>query len=93
MRLPQKEIKIIKNKVNEIFGDCIIYLFGSRVDDTKNGGDVDLYIIPKIKENLFKKRVKLKVILEDTLFKPVDIVVSINKNRLIEQEALKGIKI
>ena len=91
MRLSIKEISIIKNKVNNIFGETIIYLFGSRTDDSKKGGDIDLYIISKINVDLFKKKIKLKTILEDALFKPVDIVVSKDKSSLIEKEALKGI--
>ena len=91
MRLSIKEIDIIKNKVKTIFGDTIIYLFGSRIDDTKKGGDIDLYIIPKINDDLFKKKIKIKTILEDILYKPVDIVLSKDKTRLIEIEAMKGI--
>ena len=93
MRLSIKEINIIKNKVKIIFGDSLIYLFGSRVDDTKKGGDIDLYIVSKIKDNLFKKKQKLKIILEDVLYKPVDIIVAINKDRLIEKEAIMGVMI
>ena len=91
MRLSIKEIDLIKNKVQNIFGDTIIYLFGSRVDDTKQGGDIDLYIIPKVTDNLFKKKMKIKSVLEDILYKPIDIVLSKDKNRLIEKEAMKGI--
>ncbi len=31
--------------------------------------------------------------MEDALFKPVDIVIAKNKDRLIEKEALKGLKL
>ena len=91
MRLLQKEINIIKEKIKIIFGESVIYLFGSRIDDTKSGGDIDLYIIANIKESLFQKKIKIKVILEDTLYKPVDIIIAKDNNRLIEKEALKGI--
>ena len=40
-------------------------------------------------DKLFRK--KIKTLLEDILYKPVDIVIAKNSNRLIEQEALKGI--
>lgn len=91
MRLSTKETNIIKTKVENIFGEAVIYLFGSRLDDNKKGGDIDLYIVSKLSTNLFQKKIKLKTILEDLLFKPVDIVLSKDKTRLIEQEAIKGI--
>ena len=93
MRLSTNEINLIKNKVNIIFGETIIYLFGSRIDDGKKGGDIDLYIISEVNEDLFKKKIKLKTILEDLLFKPVDIVIAKDENRLIEKEAMKGRRI
>ena len=93
MRLSTKEINIIKNKVKTIFGESLVYLFGNRVDDTKKCGDIDLYIVSKTKGELYQKKYKLKIVLEDILYKPVDIVVCIDKNRLIEQEAIKGIVI
>ncbi len=93
MRLSKQEIKIIKKNATKIFGECKVFLFGSRVDDSKKGGDIDLYIIAKRKENLFVKKAKLQVLLEDLLEKPVDVIVETNKRRLIEQEALKGIEL
>ena len=91
MRLTSKEVEIIKNQVYKIFKDAEIYLFGSRVDDNLKGGDIDLYIITK--NPSFAKKLRLKTTLEDLLFKPIDIVLAKDKNRLIEKEALKGIKL
>lgn len=93
LRLSTKEIDIIKNKVVTVFGESLVYLFGSRVDDSKKGGDIDLYIVPKRNDDLFKKKLKLKITLEDLLYKPVDIVISTDKNRLIEKEASMGVLI
>ena len=45
MRLTSEQITIIKAAVAEHFGaDAIVMLFGSRIDDSKRGGDIDLYI-------------------------------------------------
>ena len=93
MRLSEKEIKIIKENTKKIFGESKIILFGSRLDDNKKGGDIDLYIIPQNKDNLFEKKLKLKAVLEDILFKPVDIIVAKDESRLIEKEAMKGIEL
>lgn len=93
MRLSNREIELIKNSVRSALGDVPIYLFGSRVDESKKGGDIDLYIIAPIQKDLFRKTMRLKTQLEDLLYKPVDIVVSRDRNRPIEQEAIKGVRI
>ena len=91
MRLLDKEVRIIKTLADEIFEDAQVYLFGSRVDDTKEGGDIDLYVVSSTKENLFQKKLLFQTKLEDLLYKPVDVVVATDSSREIEQEALHGI--
>ncbi len=45
MRISKFEADIIKTVAREIWGnEVIVYLFGSRTDDRKKGGDIDLYI-------------------------------------------------
>lgn len=45
MRLSEQQRLAIKSSVNEIFGqDALVWLFGSRVDDYKRGGDIDIFI-------------------------------------------------
>lgn len=47
MRLDDKTRKIIKSEVASQFGvEAIVRLFGSRVDDTQRGGDIDLLVDP-----------------------------------------------
>ena len=45
MRLKDFEIRAIKEAVRSMDSKAKVYLFGSRVDDTKKGGDIDLLII------------------------------------------------
>ncbi|MBM3197757.1 MAG: nucleotidyltransferase domain-containing protein [Chlamydiae bacterium] len=45
MRLTQKQIDSLLQATRLYFGNTAkIWLFGSRVDDSKTGGDIDLYI-------------------------------------------------
>ena len=91
MRLKQQEINTIRDTISDIFEDVTIYLFGSRLDESKKGGDIDLFIISS-DENLFEKKIKALAKLKRTIHKPVDILLHKDFNRKIEQEALKGIK-
>ncbi|MDO9305957.1 MAG: nucleotidyltransferase domain-containing protein [Sulfuricurvum sp.] len=44
MRLHRFEIDIIKSTLHETMDDAKIFLFGSRIDDAKKGGDIDLFV-------------------------------------------------
>ncbi len=45
MRLDAEEVGAIKRAAAEVFGAAaIVRLYGSRVDDTKRGGDIDLHL-------------------------------------------------
>ena len=47
MRLDDKTREIIKTEVaSQLGAEAIVRLFGSRVDDTQRGGDIDLLIEP-----------------------------------------------
>jgi predicted nucleotidyltransferase len=93
VRLNDAEIETIKNLTKEIFGECKVYIFGSRTDLNKKGGDIDIFIVPEDGNNLFEKKIRLASKLENILGKPVDIIVSRDKNREIEKEALKGVRL
>lgn len=60
MRLNELEKQTIISCARKVFGNqAEIYLFGSRVDDSKRGGDIDLYVkLPSAingQEKLLKK--------------------------------------
>lgn len=44
MRLLDKEVNIIRSVIHDIDPDGKIYLFGSRRDDLRRGGDIDLFL-------------------------------------------------
>ncbi len=95
MRLNKNYIKVIKKSFSEIFNKGEIYLFGSRVDDSKKGGDIDLYLIVDNKIDLFKNKIKfLAKIKRELGEQKIDIIFNIDENRLIEKEAKQwGIKL
>lgn len=45
MRLTPRQAETIRDTAQRCFGgDAEIWLFGSRVDDARRGGDIDLYV-------------------------------------------------
>ena len=95
MRLSKKYIEVIKDSFNTVFKEGEIYLFGSRVDDAKKDGDIDLYLVVNEKSNLFRKKLKfLAKIKKELGEQKIDVVFNLDENRLIEKEAKKwGIKL
>ncbi|RUM56195.1 MAG: nucleotidyltransferase domain-containing protein [Nautilia sp.] len=92
MRLTQSEITLIKDTIKKYINDAKIYIFGSRLDDSKKGGDIDIFIITDKKVTL-QIESKIKFFLEGELLKPIDLVFHRDFEREIEKEALKGIEI
>jgi len=56
MRLSKRVIKILQDNINKSFGDVKVYLFGSRTDETKKGGDIDLAIDVNLSKQEFRKK-------------------------------------
>ena len=91
MRISKQEIELILDYTNRVFEESRVYLFGSRMDDDKQGGDLDLYVVPKNRANLYRKKLRLRALLQERLQMPVDIVVARDESRRIEKEAKRGI--
>lgn len=95
MRLANRYIEVIKKYFTQFFQNGEIYLFGSRADDAKKGGDIDLYFVLTEHSNLFEKKIKfLSRVKRELGEQKIDIVFNIDNKRLIEKEAIQwGIKL
>lgn len=45
MRLSQEKAQFLKNQIQKYLPEAKVYLFGSRVSDSKKGGDIDILIL------------------------------------------------
>ena len=74
MRLSPAQARVIVQCVRQQFGaDARVMLFGSRLDDTARGGDVDLLVESDAPFTL-RQRALATLALEKALELPVDIV-------------------
>ncbi len=91
MRLDEKEAKIIVNEARRVFGSKThVYLFGSRVDDTKKGGDIDLFIETEKRDSLFADKILFLALVKSQIGdQRIDVIFAEDPERLIEQEARK----
>lgn len=91
MRLSKFYRDVIKTKAQETFGEDVqVNLFGSRVDDTQKGGDIDLYIIVPNQQNLFQKKLRFLAQVKRVLGEQkIDVIFNEDETRLVEQEAKK----
>ena len=90
MRLSETQHQAIKKYFIEVFHDGHIYLFGSRVNDEKKGGDIDLYIDSPDKKNLVHKKIDFLVKLKREIGnQKIDVVFNKGLNRAIDHVAIK----
>lgn len=59
MRISEEKINFIKKEIRKLSPLSKIYLFGSRVDDNKKGGDLDILVLSDKKITL-KEKIKIK---------------------------------
>jgi len=82
----------IKNASKVAFGESDLILFGSRVDESKKGGDFDIAVVADISQESFKKgKVEFfKYLFLKDLDLPIDLVLYSKANELLKEEIDKG---
>ena len=88
IRLSVYQHKMIKLCFQEVFQAGEVYLFGSRVDLTRKGGDIDLYLIPVDQRRLLHKKIQFLARLKRSIGEQkIDVVFASDQSRLIDQIA------
>ncbi|WP_297449468.1 nucleotidyltransferase domain-containing protein [Ferrovum sp.] len=99
MRITEAQRVAIVDSVMETFGvGAVVRLFGSRADDSKRGGDIDLYIetddnSPDLRKKIPDVYAKICLKLGDEL--PIDIILKEVDApvRPIHAEGMKGVRL
>ncbi|NLQ18998.1 nucleotidyltransferase domain-containing protein [Marinomonas sp. M1K-6] len=88
MRLTEQQQQAIIQHFTTVFRQGKLFLFGSRVDDTQKGGDIDLYIIPSSFDDLAEKKITfLTGLKRDIGDQKIDLVIHRGTPRLIDRIA------
>lgn len=91
MRLSKREIEVILQVAEDIYGtDVKVYLFGSRVDDSRRGGDIDLLVRTTSQKKGILDRVRMAARIKSLIGdQKIDIIGDYEDNQVV-QEALKN---
>ena len=89
MRFYTEEKEALKFALSDFKGK--VYLFGSRLDNKKRGGDIDILLIPREKTNPLKLSLKIQTKFFSKCEEKIDVVIYDNKN-IFCKEILKSAK-
>ncbi|WP_136514290.1 nucleotidyltransferase domain-containing protein [Geomonas edaphica] len=94
MRLKPDEVHAIKTTIRNLDQDADVFLFGSRVDDSKRGGDIDLLVFSAKLSGGDAKRAIKKELYKLIGEQKIDIVLAVDATDPFVQLALKtGVKL
>jgi predicted nucleotidyltransferase len=93
MRITDDEKNTIVNAIGKIDSEAPIWLFGSRTDDNKKGGDIDIAVLSKKIGIMEKIRIK-RSICDKIGEQKIDLFVSEHGNEAFFKSAVEdGIKL
>ncbi|WP_456382681.1 nucleotidyltransferase family protein [Persephonella sp.] len=96
VRLTERQIEGIKSAVREVFGGSAkVYLFGSRTDTSRKGGDIDLLVLVEGGKDIYQKKIQLLGRLYKVLGeRKIDLIVTDRPETDIEKHAItEGIEL
>jgi len=95
MRITEQEKNVIINAVKNTDPNAKVWLFGSRVDDSKKGGDIDIAILSeKIDKDIMQKIQVKRFICDRIGEQKIDIVTTNNgKEAIFKLAVAEGIQL
>lgn len=88
MRLSSEAVHVIQEAFLRVFEKGELYLFGSRVDDSRKGGDIDLYVVADHRDRMGEKRIEfLTQIKRQIGDQRIDLVIERGTKRPIDEIA------
>jgi len=94
IRLKDSQIKAIKNAVKKFDEKAKIYIFGSRIDLNKKGGDIDLLVLSK--KITFDMKLKILAILYKQIGEQkIDLIIAQSKDEssFVQEILSKGVEL
>lgn len=75
MRISQNQVQLIAESIHHHLGESArMWLFGSRLDDKKRGGGLDIYV--ETDRHTLGDEIRCKLQLEQSLDMPIDLIVN-----------------
>jgi predicted nucleotidyltransferase len=91
LRLSAEAINVIQDAFLRVFETGDLYLFGSRVDDNRKGGDIDLYIVVDNQHRMGEKRIEFLTKIKHKIGdQRIDLVINRGTKRPIDRIATSG---
>ena len=87
IRLSSKERLAVKEALSDFQGE--VFLFGSRLDSRRKGGDIDILIKPSVPENKLRLKQRIQTKFLRQLEQSLDVVVFDNQSPFC-QEIIKN---